>query len=360
MGLKTPLYDTHQTLGARLVDFSGWDMPVHYGSQLEEHHAVRQHAGVFDVSHMTVVDISGDQAGAFLNYLLANDARRLSNIGKALYTGMLNFEGGILDDLIVYRTEAGYRAVVNCGTREKDLNWMAEQAKAFECQIEEKPELSIVAIQGPEAIELTRSVVNETVQQVISELKPFNGLFAEDWFVARTGYTGEKGLEIILPADAAVGFWQQLLEVGVRPVGLGARDTLRLEAGMNLYGSDMDESVTPWQSNMATTVVLSEDRDFIGKQALIEQQQAGVPDQLVGLVMTSKGVLRSHYPVLCNGEPVGEITSGIFSPTLGHAVALARVKSTEGDMAVEIRGKAMPVSVVTPPFVRNGKQVYSL
>ena len=358
MGLKTPLYERHQQLGARLVDFSGWDMPVHYGSQLDEHQAVRDHAGIFDVSHMTVVDISGTASKDYLAYLLANDVDRLDQDGKALYTAMLNEDGGILDDLIVYRTADGYRAVVNCGTREKDLQWMTEKAGSFDVVVTEKPELAILAVQGPEAIKLTSNVVNKTQQSLIAELKPFRGMPVDDWFIARTGYTGERGLEIILPAAAAVELWDNLLAAGVKPIGLGARDTLRLEAGMNLYGSDMDETVTPWQSNMAVTVVMAENRDFIGKDALIKQQQAGVPNELIGLAMTERGVLRSHYPVFCSGTQVGEITSGIFSPTLQHSVALARVSRADGDMTVEIRGKQLPVQMVTPPFVRNGKKVY--
>lgn len=354
MGNRTPLYHKHVDAGAKLVDFGGWDMPIHYGSQLEEHHNVRQHAGVFDVSHMTVVEIHGDQGETYLDRLLANDISRTKRPGQAMYSAMLNESGGVLDDLIVYATGNPFLCVVNCATREKDLAWMTKQAEPFGCEIRERQDLAILAVQGPEALQLVKSLVSKEQAEVIESLKVFQGAWSEDWFIARTGYTGEQGVEIILPDSAAPGFWDALLGAGVKPIGLGARDTLRLEAGMNLYGSDMDESVTPFDSNMGNTVFL-EDRDFIGADALREESDTA---ELVGLVMTGKGVLRAHYPVFADGVQVGEITSGAFSPTLQHAVALARVTAVSSDMNVEIRGRMHPVTCVVPPFVRNGKQVY--
>ncbi len=357
MGQRTPLFASHQTLGAKLADFSGWDMPIHYGSQLEEHHVVRQDAGVFDVSHMTVVEVHGAGGTDFLDRLLANDIRRMTAPGQAMYSAMLNESGGVLDDLIVYATGNPYLLVVNCATREKDLAWMGGVAESFDCELVERKDLAILAVQGPNAISRVKQVVKDTQSEDIDRLKVFQGCWSHGWFIARTGYTGEGGLEIILPEAEAPAFWDALLAAGVKPIGLGARDTLRLEAGMNLYGSDMDESVSPLEANMAGTVHL-EGRDFIGAGPIREQMQAGGYRQLIGLVMKAKGVLRAHYPVFSDGSQVGEITSGAFSPTLRHAIALARVTARSGSMAVEIRGKMQPVDCVAPPFVRNGKQVY--
>jgi aminomethyltransferase len=354
MGKKTPLFEKHESLGAKMADFGGWDMPIHYGSQIEEHHAVRQDAGVFDVSHMTVVELHGADGLSYLDRLLANDMSRLRISGQAMYSAMLSETGGILDDLIVYATGDPYLVVANCATRGKDLEWMQLLAKGYDCEVVERSEFAILAIQGPRAIEKVKSIVGEDKAAFIKGLKVFQGGWCDGWFIARTGYTGEKGVEIILPKDQAVVFWGGLLEAGVRPIGLGARDTLRLEAGMNLYGNDMDESVTPLESNMANTVFL-EGRDFLGADALRNQIEH---DELVGLVMAGKGVLRARYPVFSNGALVGEITSGAFSPTLGKSIALARVSATSSNMTVEIRGKMQAVACVNPPFVRNGKKVY--
>jgi len=363
MGLKTPIFELHVEAGAKMVDFGGWDMPIHYGSQIEEHHIVRNSAGVCDVSHMTVVDLSGVDSKAYLQKLLPNDVEKLNRPGRALYSAMLNEDGGILDDLIVYLTDAGYRIVVNCATREKDLAWMQKQINAFDCQLTEREDLAILAVQGPESIDSLKSVLQKSTPnhvEFIDTLKPFVGGFSDTWFIARTGYTGERGIELILPADDAVQLWQDLSSAGVRPIGLGARDTLRLEAGMNLYGSDMDESVTPLESNMAITVVMEGERDFIGKAKLKSQLDEGLSQELIGLIMQSRGVLRAHYPIYSGDEQVGEITSGAYSPTCGHSIALARVKSGAEDLEVDIRQKRIPVLKVNPPFARNGKQVYKL
>ena len=358
MGSKTVLYDAHQNAGAKIVDFGGWDMPLHYGSQIEEHHIVRKTSGMFDVSHMTVVDIQGAQSRDFLRFLLANDVDKLKDVGKALYSGMLDENGGVIDDLIVYRMPQDYRVVVNCGTREKDLAWMARQAKNFDVALNERPDLAMIAVQGPEAIEKVKAV-RSAQAELIAQLSVFQGLEEGGWMYCRTGYTGEDGLEVLVPESEAAAFWQALTDEGVKPCGLGARDTLRLEAGMNLYGSDMDESVTPLQSGMAWTVSFTDDRDFIGKAALVAQKAAGVPNKLVGLVLEARGVLRGHQRVIVDGYADGEITSGTFSPTLAYSVALARVPSATGDTCmVEMRGKQIPVQVVRPPFVRNGQRVY--
>ena len=360
MGSRTPLYDNHLAAGARMVDFGGWDMPLHYGSQIEEHHQVRRDAGMFDVSHMAVVDVTGADAKAWLQHLLANDVARLSEIGKALYTAMLNEDGGILDDLIVYRTDDGYRLVLNAGTRDKDLAWMRQQVGDYAVTITERTELAMLAVQGPRARELCASVVSESRAALISILKPFEGQPEGTWFLARTGYTGEDGLEIMLPAEEATGLWQSLNEAGCKPCGLGARDTLRLEAGLNLYGADIDEQTSPLAGNMGWTIAWEPaDRDFIGRQALEAQRQAGDQPRQVGLVLNERAVLRAHQTVIVDGVGAGEITSGSFSPTLGCSIALARVPAATGSTArVEIRGKQLEVRVIRPGFVRNGKQIF--
>ena len=359
MALRTPLYDQHLAAGAKMVDFGGWEMPINYGSQLEEHHQVRRAVGMFDVSHMTVVDVAGSEAQAYLQYLLANDVARLKTPGKALYSGMLNEAGGVIDDLIVYLASDGYRVVVNAATREKDLAWMNTQAESFAVKLTERADLAMIAVQGPQALELVKSVVNDDRAALISDLKPFQGLASGDWFIGRTGYTGEDGLEIMLPAEQSAEFWQTLLAAGCKPCGLGARDTLRLEAGMNLYGSDMDESISPLAANMAWTIAWEPaERDFIGRQALEAQKAAGDQPKLVGLVLEERAVLRGHQKVIVDGVGEGEITSGTFSPTLGYSIALARVPRVTGSSAkVEIRGKLLDVRVVKPCFVRNGQLV---
>ncbi len=357
MGQRTPLYDQHLALGAKMVDFGGWDMPLHYGSQVEEHHQVRRDCGVFDVSHMTVVDVAGDQASAYLQHLLANDVARLKSPGRALYSAMLNERGGVIDDLIVYLTDWGYRLVVNARTRDKDLAWMQARAADFAVEINERPQLAMLAIQGPHARTRTAELVSQARATLIQELKPFQGLAEGDWFIGRTGYTGEDGLEIILPAEQAPDFLSELVGAGIPPIGLGARDTLRLEAGLNLYGQDMTEEVSPLAANMGWTVAWEPaERDFVGRAALEQQRAEGDLPKLVGLVLEERGVLRAHQVVRVNGVGDGEITSGSFSPTLGKSIALARVPAGTAERAeVEIRGKWYPVRVVQPTFVRHGK-----
>ena len=357
MGQRTPLYDLHLALGAKMVDFGGWDMPLHYGSQVEEHHEVRRDCGVFDVSHMTVIDVTGDQAKEWLQHLLANDVDRLNTPGRALYSAMLNEQGGVVDDMIVYLMPTGYRLVVNAATREQDLAWMSAQAKGYAVQLLERPELALLAIQGPQARHKVAELVSQARGQLIQELKPFEGQSCGDWFIARTGYTGEDGLEILLPADQAPAFFNDLVGAGISPIGLGARDTLRLEAGMNLYGQDIHLSVSPLSANMAWTIAWEPaSRQFIGRAALEAEKAGGVPLKLVGLVLEERGVLRAHQVVRIAGIGEGEITSGSFSPTLSKSIALARVPTATADRAeVEIRGKWYPVRVVKPTFVRLGK-----
>lgn len=360
MSNKTVLHAKHLEAGAKMVDFYGWDMPINYGSQIEEHHVVRQDAGMFDVSHMTIVDVDGSEAQAFLRKLVINDVAKLDVAGKALYTGMCNEEGGVIDDLIIYFfTETQYRLVVNSATREKDLAWINAQAADFDVTITERPEYAMIAVQGPQAKAKVATLLNDEQLAAVEGMKPFFSAQAGDLFIATTGYTGEAGYEIALPSEIAADFWQKLLDAGVKPCGLGARDTLRLEAGMNLYGQDMDESVTPLAANMAWTIVWDEERDFNGKAVLAEKRAAGTEPKLVGLVLEEKGVLRGGLKVV-TAEGEGVITSGTFSPTLGHSIAMARVPRAVkvGDtVEVEMRKKLVKVTVVKPSFVRNGKSV---
>jgi aminomethyltransferase len=355
---RTPLFDLHQKLGARIVDFGGWDMPLQYGSQIAEHHAVRRAAGVFDVSHMCVADLKGVRVRQFLQRLLANDVGKLKVPGKALYSCMLNDKGGVIDDLIVYfLEESGFRAVVNAGTRDSDLAWMRRQAAEFGIDIVERTDLAMLAVQGPEARDKAAGLLSPAGARNALALEPFFGREIDSWFVARTGYTGEDGFEIMLPATEAERVWTALNSAGVASCGLGARDTLRLEAGMNLYGNDMDERTNPFESGLAWTVALEpRERAFIGREALEAIRARGLQRKLVGLLLEGRGVLRSHQKVLVPGAGEGEITSGTFSPTLERSIALARVPAAAGTgVQVDIRGKLLDARIVRPPFVRHGK-----
>jgi aminomethyltransferase len=356
----TPLNQTHREMNAKMVDFGGWDMPLHYGSQLEEHHKVRKDAGMFDVSHMLAVDINGEAARRFLRRLVANNIDKLTQPGKALYTCMLNPEGGVIDDLIIYfLNEAHFRMVVNAGTADNDMEWILAQrdAMAPELEIVPRRDLSMIAVQGPNARAKVWQVINGS-QAVTEDLKLFQAVLFDKYFIARTGYTGEDGFEIMLPSGDAADFWNALYAAGVAPAGLGARDTLRLEAGMNLYGQDMDQSTSPLESGLGWTVDMKTDRDFIGRKALAE---IPVTRQLAGLILLDRGVLRSHQKVAASPEKTdeeGEITSGGFSPTLDKSIALARLPlaiAAGDEVHVIVRDKMLRAKVVKYPFVRNGK-----
>jgi aminomethyltransferase len=369
MSNKTVLFDKHLEYNGKIVDFAGWQMPVNYGSQIDEHHQVRNDAGMFDVSHMVIIDlglknVSGDIRG-FLQYLLANDVAKLTVSGKALYSCMLNEDGGVIDDLIVYyMADDWYRVVVNAGTREKDLAWINKQAGAFNVDVKERDDLAMIAVQGPHAREKAYEALPVDVVEAAASLQRFFGAACGEWFVGRTGYTGEDGFEVMLPASEAPSLWDKLAAVGVKPCGLGARDTLRLEAGMNLYGSDMTEDTSPLISGLGWTIAWTpEDRDFIGRSALQKEKAAGVKYKFVGLVLEDRGVLRGHQKVFIENEHgeiygEGEITSGTFSPSLQKSIALARVPVATGTSCkVEIRGKLLNATVVKPVFVRDGKAV---
>ena len=361
MPLRTPLYDSHLAAGARMVDFSGWEMPIHYGSQIEEHHAVRRDAGMFDVSHMCALDLVGRDATRWLRHLLANDVAKLTTPGKALYSCLLNEAGGVIDDLIVYFfTKEHYRIVVNAGTAEKDIAWMRKQLPGFKAELTQRRSgdqaLAMIAVQGPNARERFWTAFPAS-RAATATLGIFQAAEWDGWLIARTGYTGEDGFEITLPAADAAQVWQQLRAAGIQPCGLGARDTLRLEAGMNLYGQDMDDDISPYEAGLRWTVDLKDAaRDFIGKPALATRQ---VRNQFAGLLLLDRGVLRAHQKVV-TPQGAGEITSGTFSPSLNQSIALARLPAAVAigsEVEVEIRDKRLKARVVKPSFVRNGKNL---
>jgi aminomethyltransferase len=357
MALRTPLYDRHVRLGARLVDFGGWEMPLHYGSQIEEHNAVRAACGVFDVSHMRAIDVDGEQARPFLGHLLANDVARLIRPGQALYSCMLNDHGGVVDDLLVYLRPSGFRLVVNAGTAASDVRWMNEKATPFDVRLTERVDLAILAIQGPQAIaQIGVWAQSAGATEAIRALQFFEANEFGDRFCSRTGYTGEDGYELILPTEQAGDVWDGLIESGAAPCGLGCRDTLRLEAGMNLYGQDMDASTSPFEAGLAWTVSMKSSRQFIGRAALESMQAGGVTQRQVGLLLEDPGILRAHMPVITKTGN-GLTTSGGYSPTLGRSIALARIPvgETEGRADIEVRGKLLKARIVQPPFVRRGK-----
>ncbi len=367
MSNKTVLFDKHVEYKGKIVDFAGWQMPVNYGSQIDEHHQVRKDAGMFDVSHMVIVDLTADESSAdikaFLQFLLANDVAKLTESGKALYSCMLNEQGGVIDDLIVYyMTDDWYRVVVNAGTREKDLAWINKHAAAFNVTVNERDELAMIAVQGPNARAKALTVLPLDVVEAAAPLKRFFGADCGDWFVGRTGYTGEDGFEIMLPDIKAAELWDKLAGAGIKSCGLGARDTLRLEAGMNLYGSDMTEDTSPLISGLGWTIAWQpEDRNFIGRIAIAKEKAAGVKQKIVGLILEERGVLRGHQKVIIDHDGPrleGEITSGTFSPSLQKSIALARVPVEIGEVCyVEIRGKLLKAKVVKPVFVRDGQAV---
>lgn len=348
---KTALHSTHLKTGAKMVDFGGWHMPINYGSQINEHHSVRKACGMFDVSHMTVIDIEGKQSTEFLMQLFANDVSKLSNL-KALYSTMLNEQGGIIDDLIVYRiNNLQYRIVVNAATREKDIAWFQKNIQKYECDMQERNDLCIIAVQGPNATKHCEQVLS----QPLTHIKRFHAGVINNFFIGRTGYTGEDGFEVILPESDATLFWEHLLESGVSPCGLGSRDTLRLEAGMHLYGQDMDENISPLECGLGWTVRKNQP-DFIGSQALNSLHEKGISRKQIGLVLNEKGILRQGQPLNDANGNTGIITSGGYSPTTEKAIALAIVDSNmNGPIHVKIRNKFLSCHTVSPPFVRNGK-----
>ena len=356
--LKTPLFDCHLSANAKMVDFSGWNMPINYGSQLQEHNCVRNNCGIFDVSHMLGVDIYGSQAEEFLRHVLACDVVKLK-VNSAQYGCMLNHDAGIIDDLITYRVGSdSFRIVINAGNRESDVAWFRENSKNFDVMLSTLENLAIVAVQGPNAVEVVSKSVPCNISAEVKSLKPFTFKQSGDWFFARTGYTGEDGFEIMMPGNEAVDFWNKILSNGGEPVGLGARDTLRLEAGMHLYGSDMNDSTTPLERGLGWSVDLSDEtRDFIGKKRYLELKTQGVSTKWAGVVLREKGILRSGQEISFDNGSIGYITSGSFSPTLGLAIGLAYIPKVGSNPQVNIRKKLLEIEVVKPRFVKNNKSL---
>lgn len=356
--LKTPLFHQHELAGAKIVDFGGWALPVNYGSQIDEHHAVRKDCGMFDVSHMTVSEVRGDQTLEFLSYLLANDISKVSSQpGKALYSCMLNHDGGVIDDLIVYYLDDQHcRLVTNASTNQKDMAWIKQQSESYSVEFNELPELALIALQGPNALAICEQALDSGFAEIVKQLSRFQGAFHGQQFVGRTGYTGEDGVELILTAEHANSTWEKLIELGVQPCGLGARDTLRLESGMSLYGNDLDEDHTPIESGIAWSVANKDEREFIGKTVL----QTAADQKLIGLILLDRGVLRGHQKVVLNDKEIGEITSGTFSPSLEKSIALARIdkqaKLAIGDQVqIAVRNKHLNAVIAPSPFVKNGQ-----
>lgn len=363
--LKTPFFQYHVRLGGKMVPFSGWDMPLHYGSQLKEHHAVREDCGLFDVSHMGIIDLKGPGVEALLRAILCNNIDRIPHIGQSQYSLMLTSQGNVADDLLVYRLgENFFAVVVNAGTRDKDLAWIRVHAATFGVEVTERRDLAMLAVQGPNSVQKLKSFLPDVLWSRVQELKPFHVLADEDWRIARTGYTGEDGFELMVPNEGAGLVWDGLLRAEISPAGLGCRDTLRLEAGFSLYGHDMDEQTNPLESGLGWTVAWNPpERDFIGRKALELLRQEPALRKRVGILLTAKGVLRDHQKVFQNGVPVGDVTSGGYSPTLEAGIALAQVQPWVrfGDScAVEVRGRLLDAKVVRPPFVRLGKPAFSL
>lgn len=351
---RTALYDLHMAAKARMVPFAGWSMPLNYGSQIAEHHDVRRAAGMFDVSHMTITDLADTGARELLARLFANDVAKAAP-GKAVYGVLLNASGGIVDDVIVYGRNPGYRVVSNAGTRATVLEWLGVHAAEFGVVVQERRDLALIAVQGPKALKAFSAATAMNVE----DLPAFSVREQDGWMVARTGYTGEDGVEVALPDDQAGALWSRLSNAGVAPAGLGARDTLRLEAGLMLYGQDMDETTTPLESNLGWTVAWDPpERDFVGRDALALQRSRGPERALRGVVLNGRGVIRHGQRVETNAGD-GTVTSGIFSPTLGYSIGIARLpRGATGDCLIEIRGSGIPGRIVRPPFVRQGKQVF--
>lgn len=362
---KTALYEAHIQLNGKIVDFSGWALPLHYGSQLNEHQTVRKDAGMFDVSHMLITEVEGKNAKCWLERLLANDVNKLKSTGKALYSAMLNEQGGVMDDLIVYRLneeESRYRIISNAATCDKDFKHFQETAADLALRLTPRDDTVMIAIQGPKAIEKLSSLHPEW-ERKIDSLQPFQGAWLKtDYFVAKTGYTGEDGVEMVIPMQDSVEFFLHLYQAGIAPCGLGARDTLRLEAGMNLYGHEMDEDISPLESGMAWTVALDDQRDFIGKAALLKQKEVGLKQKLVGVILETPGILRDGMRVTLPEPDSGEgfITSGSFSPMLKCSIGFARVPiAAKERLMVNLRNKSAPLRIVRVPFVRHGKKQFN-
>ena len=350
---KTPLHNAHIQLGAKMVNFSNWEMPISYSSLIKEHNAVRNAAGIFDVSHMSVFDFDGGNQIAFFKKIFANDIKKIYKDNKAIYGALLNEEGGILDDLIIYHANNKFRLVSNCSTREQNKQWLEKYAVEFGVKVMERSDMGILAIQGPDA--LNKILEIKEIDAQVNTLQSFGCMFEGDKLYARTGYTGEDGLELIVPTQDINHLWDQALELGCTPIGLGARDTLRLEAGLNLYGNDMTINNHPYESNLGWTIDMSDkNREFIGKNALLSIDQSK-SQKIVGIILQDKGVLRSGYEIT-HEQGKGVVLSGSYSPTLQSSIGLARVdQGYKENGKVMIRNKVLNIDFVSPRFLGQGK-----
>ena len=350
---KTPLHNAHIQLGAKMVNFSNWEMPISYSSLIKEHNAVRNAAGIFDVSHMSVFDFDGGNQIAFFKKIFANDIKKIYKDNKAIYGALLNEEGGILDDLIIYHANNKFRLVSNCSTREQNKQWLEKHAVEFGVKVMERSDMGILAIQGPNALKKILEI--KEIDAQVNTLQSFGCMFEGDKLYARTGYTGEDGLELIVPTQDINHLWDQALELGCTPIGLGARDTLRLEAGLNLYGNDMTINNHPYESNLGWTIDMSDkNREFIGKNALLSIDQSK-SQKIVGIILQDKGVLRSGYEIT-HEQGKGVVLSGSYSPTLQSSIGLARVdQGYKENGKVMIRNKVLNIDFVSPRFLGQGK-----
>ena len=358
MTKKTSLFNKHIQANAKIVNFQGWSMPINYGSQIAEHEEVRKSCGIFDVSHMAIIDFKGTDARNFIRKLIANDVDSLIEDYDGMYSSMLNEKAGIIDDLIAYKMEFGYRLVVNCARQEEDLKWIFSCSSGFEVEVVEREDLAMISIQGPKSSE----ILDDLGLDILDSRKRQQGTYIDNVLAVKTGYTGEKGFEVILPNNKSEMFWEKALKAGVKPIGLAARDTLRLEAGMNLYGFEMDDSISPLECNMAWTVSwLDEERDFIGKDALLEKIEVGIYHELVGIMLEERTILRQGQKLYLDEEKQSEgvVTSGTYSPTLKKPIALARLPRGNKKMCfTEARGKLIQAKVGSPKFVNEGKEVF--
>ncbi len=345
-----------------MIDFHGWDMPINYGSQLSEHEQVRNSCGIFDVSHMTILDFEGKDVKEFLRKLLANDINSLNEDFDGLYSALLNESGGILDDLIAYKLESGYRLVFNCATRESDISWVVSQVGDMNVSFSERLDLSMIAMQGPDVFEVLSRCFSAETSNELKKKRPFQGLMENGTLVTTTGYTGEKGVEIMIDNEKANSLWQKAIQSGARPVGLAARDTLRLEAGMNLYGFEMDKMISPLECNMAWTVSLKDkERSFIGKEAFELKKKNGDHDLLKGLLFEDRCIVRSNQEIFFDEKKTKEgiVTSGTYSPTLKKSIALARIVHSDKETCLaEVRGKIFTAAIGQPRFIKEGKVVF--
>ncbi len=364
---RTPLFTAVQELKGRLTSFGGWEMPVQFSGISKEHEAVRSGAGMFDISHMGKFTLQGKNLVSQLQRLVPSDLSRLQP-NQAQYTVLLNPNGGIIDDIIFYyqgEDNTGLQKgfiIVNAATTAKDKAWLLEHLDTQQVEFQDlSAEKVLLAIQGPKATEILQQFVEEDLTPVKAYGHLDATVLGKPAFLARTGYTGEDGFEVMVEPSVGIELWQKLIEAGVIPCGLGARDTLRLEAAMALYGQDVDDTTTPLEAGLGWLVHLDTKGDFIGRKALEQQKAAGVQRKLVRLQMQGRNIARHGYPVLSAGEKVGEITSGTLSPTLGYPIALAYVPTelakVDNQLEVEIRGKTYPATVVKRPFYKSTSRV---